>query len=192
MPRWILKEKIYVSCLQKFWSEIDGQFFLLGHSFGGRIAIKFAAQNPEKLKGLVLVSSAGIVPKGKFFRFCVFKIAKFGKRFSGLPFFDLFRRGFYKYILRRTDYIQAENLPYLKETFKNIIKEDLREYLPKIKVPCLIVWGDKDNVTPVSDAYLMDKEIPNSRLEILRGIGHFPYTENPGLLSKKIIDFINS
>ncbi|MCK4355372.1 alpha/beta hydrolase [Candidatus Parcubacteria bacterium] len=189
LPRvWDLND--YVRWFEKFCSDFDEPFFLLGHSFGGRVAIKFAARNPEKLKGLILVSSAGIIPKRKFVRVCVSKIAKFGKIFSSIPLYNLFRKGFYKYILRRTDYIQAEKSLYLKETFRNIIKEDLRKYFSKIKIPCLIIWGDKDNMTPISDAYLMDKEIPNSKLEILPGIGHFPYTENPEILAQKIRKFV--
>jgi pimeloyl-ACP methyl ester carboxylesterase len=182
----------YVEWFKNFCSDFDEPFFLLGHSFGGRIAIKFAAQNPERLKGLILVSSAGIIPKKKFSRNIVSKTAQFGKVFSFVPFYKLFRKGFYKYILRRTDYIQAEKLPYLKETFKNVIKEDLRQYFPKIKTRCLIVWGDKDDMTPLSDGRLINKEITNSELEILRDITHFPYTENPELLSQKIIGFINN
>ena len=182
----------YVDWFKKFSQEFDEPFFLLGHSFGGRVAIKYAEQNPERLKGLILVSSAGIIPKKKFSRNVVSKIAKFGKVFSFLPLYGLFRKGFYKYILRRIDYLQAEKLPYLKETFKNVVKEDLRKYFSKIKTRCLIVWGDKDDMTPLSDGRLMAKEMPNSELEILRDIGHFPYTQNPKLLSQKIIEFITN
>ena len=45
----------YVDWFKDFCSDFDEPFFLLGHSFGGRIAIKFAAQNTERLKGLILV-----------------------------------------------------------------------------------------------------------------------------------------
>ncbi len=50
----------YTDWIKKY-SEREGisQFFLLGHSFGGRVATKFAAQNPEKIMGLILVGSAG-------------------------------------------------------------------------------------------------------------------------------------
>lgn len=166
-------------------------FFLLGHSFGGRIAIKFAQKYPEKIKGLILVSAAGIKPKKNLCHRLISACAKIGRRFTFLPFYSFFREIFYKYILRRTDYIKAEKFPYLKETFKNIIKEDLKEYFSKIKVPTLIIWGGKDKITPVSDAYLMNQKILNSKLQILQGIGHFPYIENPKLLCQKIKDFIS-
>jgi len=161
----------YVDWFKEFSSNFNQPFFLLGHSFGGRIAIKFAELYPERLKGLILVS----------------KIANLGKIFSCFPFYKLFRKGFYKYILQTSDYIQAEKLPFLKETFK----EDLRKYFNKIKIPCLIIWGDKDKLTPLSDGYLMNKQIPNSKLEILKDIGHCPYKEIPEILTQKILNFIN-
>ena len=181
----------YVEWFKEFSAKIDGQFFLLGHSFGGRIAIKYAARNPERLKGLILVAAAGIIPEKRLSRAALGKIAKFGKMFSCLPFYKLLRKGFYKYILRSSDYIQAEKLPHLKETFKNVIQEDLRKYFARIKTRCLIIWGDKDNMTPLSDGKIMAREIPNARMEILPGIGHFPYTQSPELLAEKIVKFVS-
>ncbi len=165
-------------------SREDSPFFLLGHSFGGRISIKFAAKNPERIKGLILVSAAGIKRKSSF----LVHLVKIFKKFSFLPGFSFFRKLFYRFILRKTDYIEASG--NLKETFKKIIQEDVREYLSQIKVPTLIVWGKKDKITPLEDAYLMKREIKNSKLELLDNIGHSPYIEDPKILAEKIIDFI--
>ncbi len=190
------------NCLTKLSNKLSNKSVLIGHSFGGRMAIKFAAQNPEKLKALILISSAGIKEQIKTDGErvsvsltengspSVFALAKVGKRFSFLPFYSFFRKFFYRYVLRKTDYINAEKFPFLKETFKNIISEDLTPYLEKIKVPTLIIWGDKDKMTPISDAYLMNKKIPNSKLEILKNIGHAPHLECPEVLAKKIHKFI--
>ena len=182
----------YVEWFKNFSSEVSEPFFLLGHSFGGRIAIKFAQKYPEKLKGLILVSSAGIKPKKRLYLYLISAVAKFGRRFSFLPFYSFSREFFYKYILRKTDYIKAEKLSYLKETFKKVIEEDLFPYLSQIKIPCLIIWGEKDKMTPISDAYLMNKKIPNSQLEVLKNIGHFPHIDVPKILTQKIQNFIES
>ena len=170
----------------------DESFFLLGHSFGGRMAIKFAAKNPEKLKGLILVSAAGIIPKKCFMPNFISKMAKVGNKFSSLSFYSFFRKVFYRFILKRTDYIKAEKIPNLKETFKKIIAEDLTSYFSEIKTPTLIIWGEKDKMTPLSDAYLMNEKIPNSKLEILKNIGHSPHRETPKILAEKMTDFIKS
>jgi pimeloyl-ACP methyl ester carboxylesterase len=164
--------------------ELAEPFFLLGHSFGGRVAIKFAIKHPEKLKGLILLSAAGIkLPENP-----VAKYSLIFKKLYFLPGYNLFRKIFYKFILRKTDYIKLEGV--MKETFKNTVGEDLSGLLPEIKTKTLILWGEKDNVTTLSDAYLMKEKIKNSKLEILKGIGHTPYSENPAILGFKIAEFI--
>lgn len=175
----------YVNWFLSF-SQKKEKFFLLGHSFGGRIAIKFATKFPEKLEGLILVSSAGIKKKTPFF-VRIFQKFKF---FSFFPGYSLLRKFFYKFILRKTDYLQTKG--NLRETFKNIVSEDLTHLLNKIKTKTLILWGEKDKITPLSDAFLMKEKIKNSKLEILEGTSHAPYLENPCLLSEKIFNFIKS
>jgi pimeloyl-ACP methyl ester carboxylesterase len=164
--------------------ELTEPFFLLGHSFGGRIAMKFAIKNPEKIKGLILLSAAGIKPKEN----SIANSSLIFKRLSFLPGYNLFRKFFYKFILKKTDYIKLEGI--MKETFKKVTGEDFSDLLPEIKTKTLILWGEKDNITPLSDAYLMKEKIKNSKLEILKGIGHTPYSENPEILGFKITEFI--
>jgi len=165
------------------------KFFLLGHSFGGRIAIKLAIKYPEKIEKLILVSSAGIKPKPNFIlRFSAF--FAFVKKFRWLPGFFFAREIFYKYILRRTDYLKAKGI--MRETFKKVIKEDLAYCLSHIKIPTLIIWGNKDKMTPVSDAYIINRKIKNSKLKLLKDTGHAPHLECPEKLSEVILKFLNS
>ncbi|MCX6764292.1 MAG: alpha/beta hydrolase [Candidatus Nealsonbacteria bacterium] len=185
---WSLND--YLNWMEKFIEdkknsgELTEPFFLLGHSFGGRIAIKFAIKHPEKLKGLILLSAAGIKSKENF----IANSSLIFKQLHFLPGYDLFRKFFYKFILRKTDYIKLEGI--MKETFKNVINEDLSDLLAEIKVKTLILWGGKDNVTPLSDAYFMKEKIVNSKLEILEGLNHTAYFENPEIVGPKILDFI--
>ncbi|MEA3295585.1 MAG: alpha/beta hydrolase [Patescibacteria group bacterium] len=177
----------FVKWFEKF-SLNKGKFFLLGHSFGGRIAIKFAIKHPDKIKALILVDSAGIIPDIKHKKITKFII--YAQKISFLPFYNFFRKMFYKYILKTTDYVEAEKVPYLAETFKNVIAQDLTKYFSEIKVPVFIVWGDKDKLTPVSDAYIMNKKIKNSKIQIFKNIGHSPHIEIPKILATKIQKYI--
>ena len=168
----------------KDFSRDKEKFFLLGHSFGGRVSIKFAIKYPEKLKGLILVSAAGIKSKKKL----ISELSPTFKKFSFLPGYSFLRKLFYKFIIRKTDYLYVDGA--MKETFKKVIEEDLTPILSRIKVNTLILWGQKDKITPLSDAHLMKEEIRESKLEVLEGLGHTPHLENPDILAKKILDFI--
>lgn len=178
---WELND--YVEWFKKF-SLSQEKFFLLGHSFGGRVAIKFVTKYPGKVLGLILVGAAGIKKKRLF----ILKTASLFKKFAFLPGYQFFRKIFYKYILRKTDYLKASG--FLKDTIKNVLNEDLTPYLAQIENKTLILWGSKDGITPLSDAKLMAKKIKNSNLEILEKIGHTPHLENPELLAKKVKEFL--
>lgn len=168
--------------------------FLLGHSFGGRLAIKFAATYPEKLRGLILVSAAGVKREKNIFNLTFLAVAKFVQsvlKLLGFKKFEPFlRKMFYSYILRKTDYLKLSG--HLRETMKNVLAEDITPLLEKISLPTLIVWGKKDKITPLKDAYLMKQKIQNSQLEILEKIGHSPHLENHQLLCQKVKSFLNT
>ena len=190
LPQTAWQVSDYVNWLKNFCDKQNiSQFFLFGHSFGGRIAIKFAAQYPKKLKGLILCASAGIKPKRNFFALAA---AKIGKAIFSLPLLNkaylFLRKVFYVKILRKTDYFNVQGI--MKEIFQNVINEDLIPYLSKIKTTTLILWGKQDKLTPVKDAYLMHQQIKGSHLEVFDGVGHSLRRENPELLVKKITEFV--
>ncbi|OIP75322.1 hypothetical protein CO121_00390 [bacterium (Candidatus Gribaldobacteria) CG_4_9_14_3_um_filter_36_15] len=190
---WNLND--YLDWFKEFYEKekVEEPFFLLGHSFGGRMSIKFAAEHPEKVKGLILVSAAGI-NKRSFYKKILGLGATAAKKLKieKIPllkdFWGIFKKFFYHYILRKTDYLQASG--FLKETIKNILNEDLTSFLDKIFVPTLIIWGEKDRITPLKDAYLMKEKIKNSQLKLLKNVSHTPHLENPRILAQEIKDFV--
>lgn len=167
------------------------RFFVLAHSFGGRVAIKLAIQSPEKIKSLILCSSAGIKPKPRPHQRIFWLGVKIGNAlFSQKPltrFKDGARNLFYIF-LRHKDYVKADGT--MKETIKKVLEEDLLPDLPKIKIKTLIVWGEKDKMVPVRYAHIFKEEIENSELKILPKIGHNPHLEVPEKLSEIILNFI--
>ena len=188
--KWV---KDFLSRKRNTCPEFAEGFFLLGHSFGGRIVIKFAEKYPQEIKGLILVSAAGI-KRNSFSKELLGLGAGIAKdlKIEEVPvikdFWQLFKKFFYRYILRKTDYLEAQGT--LKETIKNVLAEDLTPLLNKISVPTLILWGKNDKITPLKDAFLMKEKIENSKLKILEEVGHNIYLENPELLAKKIKEFI--
>jgi pimeloyl-ACP methyl ester carboxylesterase len=193
----------YVKWLKKWLDDQElKQVVLLGHSFGGRVAIKFAVKNPKRVERLILVDAAGIKDKRWLTRL---KIGTFGwlaNRFSFLkslfPLSQIVRRFIYL-ALREKDYLSAE--PVLRETMAQIIKEDLEPLLSEIKTPTLIIWGEKDRVTPLWMGETFKLKMKNAtphhrgcgaRLKIIKGVGHSPHLEAPERLARVVIGWLKN
>lgn len=163
---------------------------IIGHSFGGRIAIKLAFQYPNKIKALILSGTPAILlePRAKIYLLMV--IAKLGGGIFSLPGLNLFknfvRKLFYK-IIGSWDYYRTQGR--MRETFKNIIREDLETYLPKLEVPSLVIWGEKDSQVPVSIGKKIAKRISKADWLILKGGQHgIPY-EKPAEFAEAVVAF---
>lgn len=145
---------------------------LLGHSNGGRISIAFAAKYPEKVKKLILIDSAGIYHNElqlRLKRFAFGVLAKIGGAFSDS---ETLRSMLYKFA-RVSDYQKAD--PILRKTMLNLIHTDISNLFPSISAPATIIWGEKDDTTPLSDGGIMNEKIKNSKLFIIRGAKHSPH-----------------
>ena len=181
---WTLEK--YVAWL-KTKIENERDITLVGHSNGGRIAIAFAAKYPEMIGRLVLIDAAGIVHREFLLetKSAIFgAIAKAGRFFTASPFL---RKVLYRIIGAR-DYERApENM---RETMKNLIAHDLTPMLVNIAAPTLIIWGEKDTATPVSDARIMHARIRSSELYTIPDAQHSPHASHPVLVSNKIADWI--
>lgn len=161
--------------------------FLIGHSFGGSVASKFSVKYPEKVRKLILINSAGIRRK-KLKKEIQKKIAHCLNKLSFLPFYGLVRKIAYRTLFRQSDYLLTEGV--MKETYLNVIKEDISDIFSNIFVPTLLIWGEKDKITPLRDAYFMKEKIPGAKLEIIPGLKHNLHSEAPEELSKIILNFL--
>lgn len=155
---------------------------LIGHSYGGRIIIKLAARDniPFEIKNIVLIDSAGIMPKRSFkqkFNIRKYKVLK--KIVNVKLIYALFPELIDDWRSRQgsADYRNAS--PIMRQCMVMAVNEDLTELLPYIKQDTLLIWGDKDTATPISDGRLMEERIKNSGLCVLEGCGHFSFLEKP-------------
>lgn len=71
-----------------------------------------------------------------------------------------------------------------------LINEDLKVYLPNINAPTLLLWGEKDTATPIEDAYIMEKSIPDAGLVKVDGCTHYVFLEQPIYINKIIKTFL--
>ncbi len=167
-------------------SNIFGPYMLLGHSHGGRIAIKLVtnpatcpSERPTGRAGnlqpshLFLCAAAGIRHPRHIKRIFGLTLAKAGKTLLGIPGLKtlqpLGKKLLYK-LVRVHDYEKAS--PVMQQTLINVSREDLRPLLSTINVATTIFWGEDDRMTPVSDAHVMHKAIAGSALHIFHGVRH--------------------
>lgn len=162
---------------------------ILGHSFGGRVAIKLAASHPEAVDRLVLVNAAGVPPRRTVRRVLKRGASRFANalgRRLGPPGQAIRRRIVAR--IASTDYLNAGPL---RDTFLAIVKEDLRPVLPRIGSPTLLVWGESDSDTPLADGRTMERLIPDARLLVLKNAGHFSYLDQYGRFRLAVIAFLD-
>jgi pimeloyl-ACP methyl ester carboxylesterase len=187
---WSLEN--YTDWINEFTKFLNlDKFFLIAHSFGGRIAIKFTVKYPEEIKSLILCASAGIKPTPGLKTRIIFRLARVGNAVFTPKHLTRFKdgaRNFFYIFLRHKDYVKANGT--MKETIKKVLEEDLLSDLEKIKIKTLLIWGGNDKLVPLKYANIFKEKIENSELEILPKIGHSPHLEVPEKLSYIIINFL--
>ncbi len=151
---------------------------IVAHSFGARVAIKLAAAHHARVSRLLLTGAAGVRPaRGLRYRgrVAAFRTARRLSHAGALPA-PLERR-----LAKITanagspDYRQAVGV--MRGTFVRVVNEDLRPFLPAVPHPVLLVWGEMDQETPLSQGRVMEQLLPNGVLVVLEGGGHFAYLE---------------
>ncbi|OIO19541.1 MAG: hypothetical protein COY69_02910 [Candidatus Magasanikbacteria bacterium CG_4_10_14_0_8_um_filter_32_14] len=172
--------------LKKF----NQQTILLGHSFGGQIATYLLGHNQNIVDKLIL-SGAAVYRRPESLKNKIFKfIAKSGKIVFSLPVLDkladFMRKVIYK-LAGTGDYNRATGIK--KDIFLKITKQDVSEFLPKIKIPTLVVWGDKDDYVSIKDGEKITKNIVGAKLEIIKGGTHGLYLWKKQELINLIISF---
>ncbi len=180
----------YASFVKDFIAKIGlTSYILVGHSFGGRVAIKGIAQGVLRPPRLILIASAGIARHRTFRNRLLTLIAKIGKALMHIPPFFLWRKYMRKKLYEKlgSDYLAAGAL---SQIYLNTIKEDLTECARKISVPTLLVWGSEDNMTPLKDGKLFAELIKDSKLEVLPGVGHSPHRDRPEEVARLIRNFL--
>ncbi len=147
------------------------------HSFGGRVTILLAAQEPGLFDKLVLVDAAGVRGKrGLKYYLAVWK-DMLGKRLYAIPVMDrMFHLKEKQKNAGSADY-RALKSDVMRQTFVKVVNLDLKDRLDNIQNETLLVWGDQDDATPLERAYIMEKRIKNSGLAVLQGAGHFSYAD---------------
>ena len=159
------------------------KFSIVAHSFGCRIALKFAAKYPEKVEKMVLTGAAGLRPKRTLkYRINVLKY-KLTKKMVDKGF--LKRERLNKFGSKDYKALSDD----MKKTFTKIVNEDLSGELKKIMCPVILYFGRNDKETPLYMARKMEKNIDDCALITVEG-GHFAYITHINAFSRIISEFI--
>jgi pimeloyl-ACP methyl ester carboxylesterase len=186
---------------------------VIGQSFGGGVAMQLVYQHPERCERLVLVDSGGL---GREVSWLLRLMALPGSEYVMSVIFPSFVRDWGDNLFRMIDergirlsritemwsayasLAESENRQAFARTIKSVIDPGGqtvsamdRLYLAS-PMPTLIIWGDRDDIIPVSHAYAAHQAMPGSRLVIIEGVGHFPQIEAPEQFVDALVDFIDS
>ena len=166
---------------------------LLGHSFGGRVIIKLASGMvlPFAIDKIILVDSAGILPKRTLryhLRVRLYKAMKFmlSRPTLKAAFPSLIPK--LQKAFGSADYAACSEV--MRKSFVKIVNEDLTAHLPAIKQPTLLIWGENDTATPVSDARTMERRIPDAGLVVMKDAAHFSFLDQPYIFAKVVGSFL--
>jgi pimeloyl-ACP methyl ester carboxylesterase len=151
---------------------------LIGHSFGGKVSIYTAANTA--VRKMVLVDSAGIEPSRSLSYYLRVYSYKAVRKLLELPGIRNYTRSIidsYRSKVGSSDYRNASDV--MKKVFVKVVNEHMSEELKRITCPVLLIWGDQDTATPLSDGKMMEKLLKDAGLVVLTGTGHFSYLEKP-------------
>ena len=180
---------------------------LVGNSMGGYVAAEVAIQFPERVKRLVLVSAAGIssaetlaAPILTFGRVATAIATNTAARHRRLAARPLTRHCSLLLVARHPrllkpdlayeGFFKGAGKPGFDDALRASLDYDFRDRLPEVKVPTLIVWGEKDSIIPVRDADEFERLIEDSRKVVMKDTGHIPMAERPTAFNDLLVDFL--
>ncbi|QZY30325.1 alpha/beta fold hydrolase [Nocardioides coralli] len=187
---------------------------VVGHSFGGGVAMQFAYQYPERTERLILVASGGLGPEvtpliraitTPGFHPAMRVLTLPGVRHAGMIGLRNLSRLPSKYTRDLDEVAEIYDSfkdPAARHAIRHVVKAVVdwrgqvvtmadRAYLTQ-EMPMAVIWGEDDQVIPVSHAALASRLAPEARVEVLPNAGHFPHRDHPQRFAKVVHEFIRS
>jgi haloalkane dehalogenase len=195
----------HVDALERFHSALDlGAVVLVVHDWGGLIGLRWACEHPRSVRALVL-SDTGFFPDGKWHGMAkAMRTEGTGEELVG----QLGRDGFAAVLRQGSEGIDDEAIDeYWKcfadadrrrgqlELYRSGDFEKLAAYegrLAALGVPALALWGADDPFAPAAGAYRFQRELPDARVAIVEGAGHFVWEDDPARCGAELRAFLDS
>lgn len=168
-----------VSSLLARWLETFGErVHLVGHSMGGQIAIRLAAERPDLVRSLTLVNAAGVP-----FRF------DFRPHIRSLPKPPYGGVSIARVLI--PDFLRAGPASVAVASTR-VILSDMRAAMQQIHVPTLLVWGENDPLVPLQYGEEMERAIAGSRLVVLPRAAHVAMWDAPEAFNRELLGFLDA
>jgi len=171
----------YAALIAEAMAALDRPQVLLGHSFGGRLAVRLAASRPELVSGVVLTGvpllrrTSGISTAWRF------RAARWGHR-HGLV--SAARMDKLRYQYGSQDYRRASEV--MRATLVRVVNESYEQDLRRIMCPVELVWGSDDTAAPLEVARLACGLLHDARLEVIQNGGHMTPLSAPDALGESV------
>jgi pimeloyl-ACP methyl ester carboxylesterase len=161
------------------WIAVEGlsQAHIAGHSLGGAVAARLAARHPERVDRLVLVDAA-IRPEGKRPNLRATDVVQTVR--SGVP-------GFAPLLVR--DLLRCHPWSFVAATV-DALQPDWESHLARIISPTLVVWGERDAITPLVLGRGIAETVTDARLIVLPNSGHTPMWECAEAFNTEVLRFL--
>lgn len=176
------------------------KFYMAGNSMGGNIAGVYAASHPDRVRGLVLIDSAGVTMpvKSTFVKQLENHtnplLISDEKDYDRVIDMVYFKKPFIPFPLKGVMISKAiESRPFNEQiTRESLANYALENEIKKITMPVLIIWGENDKLIDVSTVQVLEKGLKNHETKIIKNCGHIPMMERPEETAGYIASFIKS
>lgn len=171
-------------------TSVNQRLVILGHSFGGQVAVQLVGTNPGICDTLILSGAAIFRQKKSFKRLLFWPIAKVGKLLFSLPglrqLASLARRALYK-AADSPDYLATSGIQ--RQIFQRVTTQDVSALLPRISVPTLVIAGEKDSYVSAASSRRVANAISHSRFVLVPHGRHGLHRDNLENFLRIIISF---
>jgi pimeloyl-ACP methyl ester carboxylesterase len=173
---------------------------VLGHSFGGALALELFRRHPAVPSSLILVGAyagwAGSLPRHEVdqrLRFALEAADRLSDAWDPVSMPGLFSGAMPSETRNQLARIMSEIRPVATRAMAHALAEaDLRDALGSVTVPTLVLYGDADERSRLSVAYELESGIPTSKLVVMPGLGHECYLESPQSFNAEVRTFLKS
>ncbi len=185
-PKSVWSTDQYATFIKKVIDEVqpNSAVDIAGHSFGGSVATVLSVLYPSKINKLVLMSAAIIRNQPSTKQRIITKLSKL---FGFIKKNPLLRKIWHK-ITRAQDYTKLSGI--MKDIFQKVVREDKLYILKQLEKETLIIWGENDKMTPLSDGKIIQENIKNSKIIIFKNVNHGLHIYEPKNLAKTIKKFL--